>query len=214
MRNITKIVLIFILGFAAFLLWPRNPSMMKFDPESLAAAKITAWQGEAGESRWSHGFNVFNLYFKEHGFSAISSLRIAWHQTQGEALLMTTHEMEELDRMVFPVFAEKHAIIRRDTASDFDDRAAAWQEVLWRSKEIHRKPVHEVVDALASQLAQLHGKEPAEMAPVARLLIGARAVLRGEQALEEGEPFDVAQNLVTEAYSQIQMKADTFAVRP
>ena len=207
MRNITKILLLVLVGFLAYLLWPRSPSMKDFNPNEMAALQVRNWRAQKAGKGLDALMARFKIYSSQYHFSPISAFRIA--QNQGAAL----EKLKNLkitepdsgggggdDSAVLSAITEKYARIKTETKGNFDADAMARDEIAWRLFELNDSPVESVLTPLERILAGFYGGQPSDFSEVAKGLLTARAAVFKEPAPEGVDPLVTAR----EAYSLLK----------
>ncbi len=204
MRPITKIFLLLVVAFVAYLLWPRTPSMRGFKPAELAKLRVESWQDERADSGLGAVWTVFRIYAQQYGFSPVASFRIAQNEISAEEIVQKALGTAEGDQRALVALQEKYVVIDRQLEKKLDTDACARGELAWRVIETENGSPEDVAKALANWLKSLYGVESAEFLNAARQLAGARAVLHGA-ALPEGydDPERAALELANDGYSQV-----------
>ncbi len=206
MRPITKLLLLFVVAFFVFLLWPRSPSLREFDPASLAARQVEAWQKER-----AGGFgalvSVFKIYAFEYGMSPLASYQIASNEVGAVATLRkwVGDPGGGLGTRALLPLQEKYVLIKRQTNSEIDTDACARAEIAWRMIEMDGAKPQAVGASMAAELAVLHGGDRADYRGAARQFAGARAILFGAE-LPDGYPNRrlAALEMATDGYRELQ----------
>ncbi len=209
MRNITKIVLLLIIAFVVYLLWPRTPSLKGFDPAELARLQVLDWQSEKADKGLGAVMTRYKIYTSQYHFAPVSAFRIA--QSQGAALehqkLSREPGAEVEENRALASLTEKYTWIKQQTKGDFNPDALAREEFGWRNLELDENaPPEAATDALARILAGLYGGAAGDFTEVATNLEGARALILkdGAAAADDANPAATAQTAAREAYTLLK----------
>ncbi len=205
MRPITKILLLIVVAFFVYLLWPRNPTLTEFTPTELARLEMRAWQAEA-DGGFGAMIPLFRIYAFHYGVAPLASFQIASAETGAVSVLRKfAGDPDGLgpSRALVPL-QEKYVILRRQTGRDFDSDACARGEISWREIELEGGKPEAVATAMASCYAAFFGGESGDYLATARNLAGARALLFGAK-LPEGysDRERAALELATDGYREL-----------
>ncbi|MGH8046753.1 MAG: hypothetical protein ACREKL_05870 [Chthoniobacterales bacterium] len=206
MRPITKLLLLGVLAFIVFLLWPRTADMKAFDPVKLAALEVASWQAQKADKGFDAWKARFKIYSSQYHFDPTSAFRIA--QSQGAALksLMLSRgenaDATEEGRSI-QSFTEKYTWIKKQAKLDINTDALAREEFAWRLLELDGNPPADIAPPISRILAALYGGNPADFLDVATHIASARALIfKGDPSTGEPDVYS-AKTMLEEAYKNL-----------
>jgi len=205
MRPITKILLLIVVGFFVYVLWPRTPKLDGFKPAEIAPLEVRSWISERDGKGLDLITQVYKIYTHQLGFSPIASFRIGMSESGGvEKLRKLTHS-DDREARALRSFQEKYAIIKRDSGKAFSSDDLAREEIAWRTAEIDAAPYDQIANSMANVLAGLYGGEPKRFADIAYGIVSARALLHGAE-LPEGfsDPVSAAEEIAQQAFTELK----------
>jgi hypothetical protein len=208
MRNITKILLLIVLAFFVYLLWPRTPNLKGFDPGVLAKLEVQNWQAQKAGKGFDAVIARYKIFSSQYNFSPISAYRIA--QSQGDALNHLKLSRQPggdpaEENRTLSALTEKYTWIKKQAKGTFDPDAMARDEFGWRTLEMDGAPPDEVAAPLARLLAALYGGAPEDFTEVATSLMSARArIFQDDSAASDENPVTAAQTTAQEAYTLLK----------
>lgn len=204
MRQITKIFLLLVVAFVAYLVWPRTPSLRGFEPTELAELQVASWQDELASSGLKSIWTVFQIYSQQYGLSPIASLRVAQNEVSAEKIVHKALGTAAGDQRALVVLQEKYVLIGKQLGSELNTDASARAELAWRVIEAEKGSTESVAEAMASWFGVLYGGKSRDYLSAARQLAGSRAVLFGAK-LPVGyyDPKRAALELATDGYRQL-----------
>ena len=205
MRNITKILLLVVVAFAVYLLWPRTPDLKAFKPKEMAELQIREWQAEKSGRGMGALLARFKIYASQFHFPPITAFRIA--QTQGGALSRIAGAQTDPGEEIRAVnsLREKYVMIKSGVNASFDADALAREEFTWRVAEKNPETESDpVVPGMCRIYAVLYGGQPEDFTDAVTSIAKARAmILSGEGDVAE------ATNDASEGYSLLREVALT-----
>lgn len=212
MRPITKLLLLVVVAFIVYLIWPRNPDIKNFDPSVLAGLDVKTWVAEKRGKSFDALKARFKIYSSQYKFPPVASFRIAQTDAAGiEALGKSFPKVEgeapepmEENRAIL-AFTQKFVTIKKQVGGDFDPDALAREEVSWRSREHSGAPDTEVAQPIARIFAAIYGGDPADFDVVAQDIAAARALIFSENVPPDvTDPVQTAQDYLREALTLLK----------
>ena len=215
MRNITKILLLIVLAFVVYLLWPRTPNLNGFDPAQLARLEIQNWQAQKAGKEFGAVIARYKIFSSQYHFAPISSYRIA--QSQADALnhlklLRQPGADPAEENRTLSALTEKYTWIKQQVKGAFDPDAMARDEFGWRTLELDGGAPNEVAASLSRILAGLYGGAAEDFIEPATNLVAARALVFNDDAAAAGGAD--AQTTAQEAYTLLKEIAATPVAAP
>jgi hypothetical protein len=212
MRPITKILLLAVVAFVVFLLWPRTGNMKGFDPTKLAGLEVASWQAQKAEKGFDALKARFKIYSSQYHFDPISAFRIAQNQAAALKSLKLFHEensdASEEGRSL-AALTEKYLAIKKQAKLEFDADALGREEFAWRTLELDGAAPAEIAAPLARVLAGLYGGGEADFKDVATHIAAARALIfKGDATTGEPDVY-TAKTTAEEAYKLLSEIANT-----
>lgn len=181
MRNITKIFLLIVVAFVAYLLWPRTPSLKAFTPSAMASLQIQNWQAQKSGKGMNALIARFKIYSSQYGFSPITAMRLA--QAQASALsqiasLKGTDPDPDVENRALASLTEKYTMMKQALHASFDASTLAREEFGWRLSEQDPQTNPDViVSSMCRILAAMYDGTPEEFTDAATSVARARAII-------------------------------------
>lgn len=216
MRPITKILLLAVVAFIVYLIWPSSPNIKAFNPGELAGLEVKTWIAEKRDKGLDALLTRFRIYNSQYKFGPFPSFRIAQHQGNGiEAMNRSFPKTEggapnatEENRALL-AFTQKYVSIRKQAGLDFDPDALAREELAWRALEHDGATPEEVAMPMARILASIFGGMEADYGDVAYgIAYGRSLILRDEVPSDIIDPVQAAQDAASESYSLLKELAE------
>lgn len=218
MRPITKILLLAIVAFVVYLLWPRTADMKAFKPEEMANLVVANWQAQKQGKKFDAFKARFKIYSSQYQFGPVPAFRVAQSQDAALSELKLsrgqqgdpTNESRSLQS-----FTEKYTWIKKQARLSFDADAMAREEFSWRTMELDGRPQSEIADSFSRILAGLYGGSAGDFKDVATDLVKARALIFNDTPPADGsDPVATAKSLALEAYKLLKEIAQTPVAAP
>jgi hypothetical protein len=215
MRPITKILLLVVVAFVVYLLWPRTANMKEFDPVKLAGLQVASWQGQKDGKGFDTLKARYKIYTSQYNFDPISAFRIA--QNQAAALKSLKLSREENgdpneESRAIAALTEKYTWIRKQAKLAFDADAMAREEFAWLLAEYNTDGTAtpaDIATPLSRVLAGLYGGTEADFQDVATDIVNARALIfKGDPATGQPDVY-TAKTTAIEAYKLLSEIAKT-----
>ncbi len=207
MRNITKILLLIVVAFAAYLLWPRSASLSGFKPAEMARLQIQNWQGQKDNKGMGSLMARYKIYATQYHISPVTAFRMA--QTQGGVLAAIANLKNDdsdsvSENRVLGSLTEKYSMLKQAVNGSFDPDALAREEYGWRVTEKDPSGSSDVIiPSICRILAALYGGNPEDYTEAATNIAKARMlVLTGGDLAE-------AKSAAQEGYSLLHEIATT-----
>lgn len=213
MRPITKILLLLVVAFCVYVLWPRKADVKGFVPAELADLEVQNWVAEKRDKGMDGLMTRYRIYNSQFHFSPIASFRIA--QAQGAANKAVKELGNEgadqtMENHALSILTEKYAMIARQAGLKFDSDALAREELAWRSVERDGGPLDSIARSMEQPLAAIYGGAPEDYTDVAHNIAGARSLIFSpEPPVDVADPVAAAEEITDEAYSLLKELADT-----
>jgi hypothetical protein len=165
-RFFRKLLLVLLATAAAYLFWPRSPSLEVFRPVQIEALRIDAL-GKAREGNtWASLPPFYRMFQEEFHFHPIAAAKAAWETSQALRLFLDSADNADRERAL-PPLEKLFAIVRQETGSEFDPAVIARLQLFcWMLAGDTRKEA-QLKSAIADKLALLHGGSASEFAATA-----------------------------------------------
>jgi hypothetical protein len=218
MRNITKILLLVVVAFVVYLLWPRTGDLKAFNPGELAGLEVQKWQAQKRGKGFDTLMARFKIYSSQYHFSPIAAFRIA--QNEGAALAHLKLSAQEgadpaEENHALLALTEKYTAIKKQTKVAIDADAMAREEFSLLTLEMAGAAANDEAAPLAQILAGLYGGQPGDFADVTTNLVAARALIFNDAAASAvANPAATAQATAKEAYGLLKEVATTPPASP
>jgi hypothetical protein len=190
MRPITKILLLVVVAFFVYLLWPRTPNLKGFDPATLADLQVRVWQADKLGKGLDAMMARYKIYAAQFNFSPVAAFQIA--RAQGNAVKQVASAKQPNgdaadENRALSALTEKYTVWKTQTHGDFDPDALAREEYAWRALEVDGAKTEEVAAPMTRIYAAIYGGVPEDFIDVGTDLAGARAMIFGLQSPADGE---------------------------
>jgi hypothetical protein len=213
MRPITKILLLVVVAFFVYLLWPRTPNLKNFDPGAMADLQVQAWQADKLGKGLDAMMARYKIYASQYHFSPVAAFQIA--RAQGNAVKEIASAKQPNgdaadENRALSALTEKYTVWKTQTHADFDPDALAREEYAWRALEIDGAKTGEIAAPMTRILASIYGGVPGDFVDVGTDLASARGMIFGQQAPTDGsDPVRAAKETAKEGYSLLKEIAAT-----
>ncbi|MFV0336656.1 MAG: hypothetical protein ACK5LK_00215 [Chthoniobacterales bacterium] len=133
MSFINRLLLLVIIILAVYVLWPRNPNLAKFNPQSAAKLEAAAWVAASKADAFGSAKSFYLLYDRQFGISPISSVMLA--QGASRTLLLIRRGADEADQeKAIPVLVEFYTRLKNELEADWDPASLARKDFsIWLS---------------------------------------------------------------------------------
>jgi len=167
MSLFSKILVGLLLVVIGYCLWPRSPSMAKFNPEQMAQREAEAWKALRELNTLRATGNYYRIYDLQHGFNPVRSLTMARDMTS--ALYGIFRSPEPGDQEVFiPQLVQVYVIARRDSEAEFDASAVARLEFLVWARVTEEAEASQLEQVLIPFWNGLYGSQSESYAAAAK----------------------------------------------
>jgi hypothetical protein len=212
MRPITKILLLVVVAFFVYLLWPRTPNLKTFDPAALAGLQVRTWQAEKLGKGMDAFLARYKIFAEQYHFSPVAAFQIA--RAQGNAIKEIAASKQGADsfneNQALSALTVKYTVWKTQTHADFDPDALAREELAWRSLEIDGAKPEEIAASMSRILAPIYGGVPEDFLDASTDVANARELIFGRlEPSEGGNPAQEAKTTATEGYSLLKEIATT-----
>lgn len=212
MRPITKILLLLVVAFIVYLVWPRTASLRDFRPAELARLEVDAWKAEKAGDSTKALVARYQIYTSQFHFSPLTAFRLARIDADVISSLKNSRGENSTpaeENRVLNALTEKYSTIKSATQGTFEPDSVAREEVARFSFLLDGAPINEIAAPFSRILALIYGGDPAQFAEAATNIEAAHAAVFGTGPIEDvdaaGGPVGVAQ----EGYRVVQELAKT-----
>lgn len=161
---------------AAYLLWPRSPSLAAFRPAQIEALRAEALDEARAGNIWSALAPLYRIFQEEFHFPPIAAGRCAWEASRALRLFFDSADNADRERALDPL-EKMFAVVKSETGADFDAAVVArLQLYCWMLAGDTRKET-QLKSAIAEKLALLHGGSAPEFAAAAAAFARADRLL-------------------------------------
>ena len=208
MRPITKILLLVVVAFFVYLLWPRTPNLKGFDPGAMADLQVQAWQADKLGKGLDAMMARYKIFASQYHFSPVAAFQIA--RAQGNAVKEIASAKQPNgdaadENRALSALTEKYTVWKTQTHADFDPDALAREEYAWRALEIDGAKTEEIAAPMTRIFAAIYGGVPGDFVDVGTDLASARGMIFGQQAPTDGsDPVRAAKETAKEGYSLLK----------
>lgn len=124
MSLFTRLVLLLVIIFVAYVLWPRKSSLDRFHAERIAQLETDAWKAAVAGGNLECALAYYRIFDGQHRLPPISCVMVAQNITRATSLFRRAPDAAGQEAAVRPL-SEAFAIIKRDTGADFDSAITA-----------------------------------------------------------------------------------------
>jgi hypothetical protein len=208
MRPITKILLLVVVAFFVYVLWPRTPNLKGFDPGAMADLQVQAWQADKLGKGLDAMVARYKIFASQYNFSPVAAFQIA--RAQGNAVKEIASVKQPNgdaadENRALSALTEKYTVWKTQTHADFDPDALAREEYAWRALEIDGAKTEEIAAPMTRIFAAIYGGVPGDFVDVGTDLASARGMIFGQQApTDGGDPVRAAKETAKEGYSLLK----------
>jgi hypothetical protein len=176
-RFFRRLLMVAAATAAAYLFWPRSPSLEAFRPVQIEALRIEALREARAGKTWASIVPLYRIFQEEFHFPPLAAGQAAWQASQALRLFLDSADNADRERALVPL-EKLFGIVRRETGADFDDAVVArLQLYCWMLAGDTRKEA-QLKSAIAEKLALLHGGSASEFtAPAAAFAKADRLML-------------------------------------
>lgn len=186
MSLFSKTLVVLLLAVVVYSIWPRYPSLSKFDPVSVADRELTAWAAIRkgnGIKAWG---NYFWIYDREFQISPIRALTMSREYTSAVGGILRA--ADDLDKESYvPRLVEVYVALQRETGMDIDGPGVGRAAFLvWLATSQHAD-AETIENAVSQYLTALFRVSAATVKPAAALRANAlrAAFPAGDAPLED-----------------------------
>lgn len=161
-----RLVLVLITSLAAYVLWPRSPSLSAFRPDRIEAFRIEAIGDARADKTWASLVPLYRIFQEEFRFSPVAAAQCAWETSRALRFYLDSADNADRERALAPL-EKMFEIMRRQIGVGFEPAVAARLELsCWMLAGDMRKET-QLRAAIAEKLALLHGGSASEFAAAA-----------------------------------------------
>jgi hypothetical protein len=173
MFTIKRLLLLLVLAALAYCFWPRKPSLVTFNPTTMAELQLHAAKQAASKSWVACGVANYRIFDSQYHFPPFAAAKAAIDQTRAVALFRSSADAADKEAAAKPL-ADAYSAIKSQTGASFDPTVAANQQVqVWSL--IESNSTDEAAKVLAGQLALVHGGDAKKYLAPARDFVAAAA---------------------------------------
>jgi hypothetical protein len=201
MSLFTKGIVFIILVIVIYALWPRQPSLNKFNPEKLAEVETKAWQALVQGRRLSALAQYYLIYDLQYGFSPMRAFYLAQNRTGAVGKILRAADVADMEDNL-PAMTEFYVIVKRDTSSPFDAATTARLDArVWTS--VAQKSWGEpFINEIASLLGELHGVSTKQVTVAAKLR--ARALEKAFSGAPSAGDWNSVRSSLQQSYEALK----------
>lgn len=181
-RFFRRLAWVVLATMAAYVFWPRSPSLAAFRPAQIEALRIEALDESRAGKTWSPLVPLYRIFQEEFHFPPIAAARCAWEASRALRLFLDSADNADRERALDPL-EKMFAIVQAETGAEFDPPVVArLQLYCWMLAGDTRKE-SQLQAAIAEKLALLHGGSASEFnAPAAAFARADRLMLSKQHA--------------------------------
>jgi hypothetical protein len=176
-RFFRRLAWVVVATVAAYLFWPRSPSLAAFRPARIEALRIEALAGARDGKTWAPLVPLYRIFQEEFHFPPLAAAQCAREASRALQLFLDSADNADRERSLVPL-EKMFAIVKTETGADFDAAVLArLQLYCWMLAGDTRKEA-QLKSAIAEKLALLHGGSALEFtAPAAAFAKADRLML-------------------------------------
>lgn len=167
MSLFSKILVGLLVAVIAYCLWPRSPSMAKFDPEKMAQREAEAWKALRDLNSLKVTGNFYRIYDLQHRFNPVRSLTMARDMTSALNGIFRSPEPGDQESFI-PQLVQVYVIARRDSEAEFDASAVARLDFLVWARLTEEATAEQLEQLLIPFWNGLYGSQSGSYAPAAK----------------------------------------------
>jgi len=165
-RFFRRLAWVVVATVAAYLFWPRSPSLAAFRPARIEALRIEALAGARDRKTWTPLVPLYRIFQEEFHFPPLAAAQCAWEASRALQLFLDSADNADRERSLVPL-EKMFAIVKTETGADFDAAVLArLQLYCWMLAGDTRKET-QLKSAIAEKLALLHGGSASEFSAAA-----------------------------------------------
>jgi hypothetical protein len=184
MRPITKVFLLIVIAFVAYLLWPRTADLKGFNPEEMAKLKVADWTAQRDGKKWDALVARFKIYTSQYHFSPVGAYRMAQSQEAALAAVKASEADKSnnvAESRALSAFTEKYAMMKRDAKENTEPDSLAREEIAWWTLIMEKAPLSEVEGPITHIMAARYGGVAEDYVDVASNLAYAQQMVFASQ---------------------------------
>lgn len=191
MRLLKAILLLLILGLAAYAFWPRTPSLKDFEPARLAKLQVEIWNARPARINLEVLVASFHIYAGEYHLPPAAAAAMAFDAARAFQIFQTAADAPDQEAALVPL-ERVFTRLKDGTRTAFDPHLAArLQLAIWALRtETSRQA--ELVAAWSEFLGLLYGCPSRQAVPAAKSFVSASGLAKSgkspaaEKAAEDG----------------------------
>lgn len=177
MRLIKAILLLLVLGMAAYAFLPRTPSLRGFAPARLAELQVKIWSAPPARINWDVFVASFQMYADEYRLPPAAAAAMAFDTARALQIFHAAADAPDQEAALVPL-ERLFTRLRDGTQSAFDPHLAArMQLAIWALRAEPSRQA-ELIAAWSEFLALLYGCPSRETVPAAKSFVSASTLAK------------------------------------
>jgi len=157
MSLFSKFLLAIVVIVFAYALWPRDGSLHRWNPKSIADAEAAAWEDIRTGNMLKSSWNFYRVYDFDYRVSPVTALTMARENASAiNSILRSTDPIDQEAKI--PVFVEVATRLRGDVAQEFDPAVVGRSEYAVWVGVSDDADIDALTRLVASQMSALFGK--------------------------------------------------------
>ena len=123
MSPFAKILVLLLVAFLVYVLWPRTPDLTRLNPAQAAKHEAAAWQAMKEGQVWGSVKEYYLLFDRDLGFSPVRAFTLAQQAARAQMNILSSSDPVQQE-ISTQRFIEHYAIFKRDLGSELDAAVA------------------------------------------------------------------------------------------
>lgn len=162
-----RLLILFAVALAVYCLWPREPSLVRFDSVRMAELQIATWKQAATKDRLQLMISLYEIFERQYHVPPIPSLKMALDASQAIIIFAKARDAADQENALLPLKLV-FSTLKDQTKAAFDPQILARMELdIWGLRADNAKRA-QLTSALSDQLALLYTRPSVTCQPAAK----------------------------------------------
>lgn len=172
MSLFSKFLVAIVAAVIVYCLFPRDPSLARFSPETVADHELKVWRAIRNANGIKAAGNLYSIYDWQYRFNPVRALVLSRQMTSSIMGILKAPDEADQERYI-PDLVEFYVTIRRDTGSEFDAATLGRKEFSIWAYVSSNAPQEVLTKSIAELWSQIYGvpvsslEEPAKQRALA-----------------------------------------------